>query len=257
MTALSVHSRTGGATNANPAAAAAAVSAARTAPFAATPPATTSSARLGPRPASSPSHARPGPPAPRPPRAESLRRCPRPPASAMRPAPCRATSCATAVFSPEKLKSQPGRPSIGRGKAKRRGSPASRQPLQRRPARPAQAEQLRHLVERLAGRIVHRAAQPHMAPHPFHRDALAVPARHQQQQIGKLGPARAPVRAAGRSAHAPPDGSPRRRAAGARSRCPWRTGCRRSARRSAPARRWPPPRPRSPNADAGPRHHAA
>ena len=51
-----------------------------------------------------------------------------------------------------------------------------REPLQCRAARPAQAQQLRHLVERLAGRIVHRAAQQDMAPDPLDRHALTMAA---------------------------------------------------------------------------------
>ena len=66
---------------------------------------------------------------------------------------------------------------------------AGRQLLQRRPARPAQPEQLRHLVERLARGIVHRAAQPHVPPDTLHRDALAVSAGNQQQQVGERHPA--------------------------------------------------------------------
>ncbi len=118
-----------------------------------------------------------------------------------------------------------------------------RQLLERRPTRPAQAQQLGHLVERLADRIVHRAAQPHMVPDTFHRDALAVSARDQQQQVWKLRP----------SLHQPRQARGQRvrlqvihRHIGqrhARWRSPWRTGCRRSDRRSGPARRSPPPRP--------------
>jgi hypothetical protein len=59
-----------------------------------------------------------------------------------------------------------------------------------RPARPGQAEQLRGLVERLPHRVVERGAEPAVPPHPLHRDALAMPAREQQQQVGEGPPAR-------------------------------------------------------------------
>lgn len=60
-----------------------------------------------------------------------------------------------------------------------------RQALKRGPARPAEAEQFRDLVERLASRIVDGAAEPFVPPYPMHRNALAMSARNQQQQIGK------------------------------------------------------------------------
>ncbi len=63
------------------------------------------------------------------------------------------------------------------------------QAFQRRAARPAQAEHLGHLVERLAHRVVDRAAEPAVTANAFNRDALAMPAGHQQQQIGERGPA--------------------------------------------------------------------
>ncbi len=60
-----------------------------------------------------------------------------------------------------------------------------RQTLHRRPARPAQPQQLRHLVERLARRVIHRAPQHPVPPDTIHPHDLAMPAGNQQQQIGK------------------------------------------------------------------------
>ena len=62
---------------------------------------------------------------------------------------------------------------------------ARRQPLQRRAARPAQPEHFGHLVEGLAGGVVHGAAQADIAADALHRHALAMAAGDQQQQIGK------------------------------------------------------------------------
>ena len=174
ITALSVHSRTGGAISSKPCVSAAFDSAARIAPFAATPPATTSTRASGARSriiaiacfarsASTSATAY-----------WKLAAMSAAVRTGSAPVPWRATSCATAVFRPEKLKSHPARPSSGRGNANLRGSPP---------------EQLRHLVERLARGIVHRAAQPHVPPDTLHRDALAVSAGNQQQQVGERHPA--------------------------------------------------------------------
>ena len=66
----------------------------------------------------------------------------------------------TAVFRPEKEKSQPGLRHIGRGRAKRCGSPPLRRALDRRPAGKAEAQQLGGLVEAFAGRVVDGRAEP-------------------------------------------------------------------------------------------------
>ena len=58
-----------------------------------------------------------------------------------------------------------------------------------RPAGVRQPEEFADLVERLADRVVDRAAQAAVAAQPFHRHALAMPARQQQQQIGERRPA--------------------------------------------------------------------
>ena len=60
-----------------------------------------------------------------------------------------------------------------------------RQLLHRRAAGPAKPEQLADLVERFPHRIVDGAAKSTMLANAFHRDALAMPAGHQQQQVGK------------------------------------------------------------------------
>ena len=68
----------------------------------------------------------------------------------------------TAVLSPLKLKSSPGRSVSGRGK-RNTGRPRSRAP-RARPAGVAEAEQLRGLVEGLAGGVVERIAEDLVAP---------------------------------------------------------------------------------------------
>ena len=67
----------------------------------------------------------------------------------------------TAVLRPEKEKSQPGCPSIGRGRAKRCGSPLAR-PRARPPARrdSRRPSSFGGLVERLADGVVDRRAEP-------------------------------------------------------------------------------------------------
>ena len=56
-------------------------------------------------------------------------------------------------------------------------------PIDLRAAGVRQRQQTRHLVERLAHRVVDRAAQALVAPDAPHGDALAMPARHQEQQV--------------------------------------------------------------------------
>ena len=75
-----------------------------------------------------------------------------------------ATSCpwqaySTAVFSPLKLNSSRSSSRNERGKANAFGSPAGRLALDGRAAGEAEPEDRRHLVERLAGRVVAGAAE--------------------------------------------------------------------------------------------------
>ena len=49
-----------------------------------------------------------------------------------------------------------------------------------------EAEQFRGLVERLARRIVDGRCQPPVTPDTLDAEQLSMPARHQQQQIGKF-----------------------------------------------------------------------
>ena len=62
---------------------------------------------------------------------------------------------------------------------------AGRQPLQRRAARPTEAQHLGHLIERLAHRVVDGTAQPAVLAYALHRHQLAVAAGNQQQQVRK------------------------------------------------------------------------
>ena len=64
-----------------------------------------------------------------------------------------------AVFSPENEKSQPAGPRAGGAAANRRGSPAARRALDRRPAGIAKPQQLGALVECLASRVVEGGAE--------------------------------------------------------------------------------------------------
>ena len=68
----------------------------------------------------------------------------------------------------------------------RLGIALCRQPLDRRAARIAKAQNLGGLVERLAQRIVDGRREAAVPPDPRHHQQLAMPARDQQQQIGKL-----------------------------------------------------------------------
>ena len=92
----------------------------------------------------------------------------------------------TAVFSPEKEKSQVLVPCSGRGRSNRLGSPLAGQALHGRAARIAQAQHLRDLVERLADRIVDGGAEQAVAADALDRDELAMAARDQQQEIGEV-----------------------------------------------------------------------
>ena len=65
-----------------------------------------------------------------------------------------------------------------------------REALQSRPPWQRQAEELRDLVEGLANRIVHRAAEAAIAPDALHSHALAVAAGEQEEQIRKFGATR-------------------------------------------------------------------
>ena len=62
----------------------------------------------------------------------------------------------------------------------------ARQPLDRRPAGKAEAEDLGGLVERFAERVVDRRREPAIAPDALDPQHLAMPAGDQQQRIGKI-----------------------------------------------------------------------
>ena len=70
-----------------------------------------------------------------------------------------------------------------------------RQPLHRRPAGIAEPENLRGLVEGLAQRIVDGGGKAAVLSHALDAENLAMPARNQQQQVGKGEPR---IREAGR-----------------------------------------------------------
>ena len=70
------------------------------------------------------------------------------------------------------------------GEARRRRRPRAAR-LDRRPARLAEAEELRHLVEGLAGGVVDGAAEAAEALRPLDGEELAMPAGDQQHQVGK------------------------------------------------------------------------
>ena len=92
------------------------------------------------------------------------------------------------------------------------GRPPVGDPFQGRSARPVETQQLGDLIESLADRIVHRAAQPDIVPDPGHRDALRMSPGQQEQQIRKRRSPLHQARQAGPSARAPPGGSRQRRA---------------------------------------------
>ena len=100
----------------------------------------------------------------------------------------RAASIASraAVLSPLKLKSSPWF-FIGRGSAKRSGSPVSASARELRPARIRQPEQPCDLVEGFARRVVERLADDPVAAEPGDLDELRVAARHQQREERELG----------------------------------------------------------------------
>ena len=96
-------------------------------------------------------------------------------------------------------------------------------PLHRRPAGIAQAQHLRHLVEGLAQRVVDGRAQPPVAADAFDHQQLAVAAGDQQQQVGKGDAVGQPRRQ--RVPFQVVDGEERQ--AGGRRRSPWRSSRRR------------------------------
>ena len=75
--------------------------------------------------------------------------------------------------------------SLQRSRQRHDRLPQRRRLLDVRPAGKAQAQQLRGLVERLARGIVDRRRDPAIAADALDQQQLAMPARHQQQQIGK------------------------------------------------------------------------
>ena len=87
----------------------------------------------------------------------------------------------TAVFSPENEKSQPGLPFIGRGRAKRDGSPRARGRFDGRPAGIAEPDQLCRLVECLAGGVVERCPETGIAADSGADEELTMPTRNEQQ----------------------------------------------------------------------------
>ena len=97
----------------------------------------------------------------------------------------RLASLRTAVFSPDSEKLASGRPSIGRGKANRAGSPLARGALDLRSARIGQAQHLGDLVEGFAHRVVDGGAEPHIIADAEHGDDLGVAAGGEEQAIGK------------------------------------------------------------------------
>ncbi len=79
-----------------------------------------------------------------------------------------------AVFSPEKEKSQPGRPCRGWGKEKRLASPCSAACAKAGP--PGKPKHFCHLVEGLARRVVDRAAESPVMADSFRQQKLGVTA---------------------------------------------------------------------------------
>ena len=105
------------------------------------------------------------------------------------PAPSRSTVCATAVFRPEKLRSHPGRRSIGRGNAIARRIALVGKLLQSRSARPAEPSSLATLSNASPAASSTVPPSRTCCPTPSHRDALRMAAGQQQQQVGKRRPA--------------------------------------------------------------------
>ena len=79
-----------------------------------------------------------------------------------------------------------GRAEQGPRKRDRLGVAVAGQRFDRRPAGIGQAEQFRGLVEGFAGGIVDRRRQAAIVADPAHFEQLAMPARHQQQQIREI-----------------------------------------------------------------------
>ncbi len=98
----------------------------------------------------------------------------------------RSASCRTAVFNPdsEKFGSLASEHRPGKGKARRVA--VCRRAFHLRSARVGQAEQLCDLVERLADRVVDGGAEPHIIADAEHGDDLRVPARGEEQAVGKV-----------------------------------------------------------------------
>ena len=149
--------------------------------------------------------------------------------------PCASSALATAVLRPENEKSKPGlvehRPrEVERRRVARRPRSAS---IAGPPGKPRPST-LRDLVERLAGRVVARAAEPAVAAESVHLDELGVPARDDQRRRAGHGLSPCSSVAAWRCASmwlTPDDRDPERAA-----RTPSRTRRPRPASRRAPAR---------------------
>ena len=172
--------RTPGAESARapPAAATAAASAARSRRFAPTPPATTSASMPVWRSARSDLATSVSTIASSKPRATSARAA----SSSTRPR----TATTTAVLSPLKLKSSPGRSSIGRGSSTAPVAAALGERRERRPAGIAEAEQFCGLVEGFARRVVQRLAEDAVAADARHLHEHRVPAGHLQRHKGEI-----------------------------------------------------------------------
>ena len=95
----------------------------------------------------------------------------------------RASSVATAVLSPEKLKSRSSRPGSARGSDDRPRVAGRRQLVDRDAARIAEPQHLADLVERLARRVVARRAEQPRRARSVDANQRRVPARHQQRQV--------------------------------------------------------------------------
>ena len=105
------------------------------------------------------------------------------------PPPRLRTSVSTAVFNPREAHVE-----IAASRASAAAAttapcaPRSARLRERRAARIGQAEQLRRLVERLAGRVVLRVAEQPVAPDAVDVEELAVAARHEQRDERKRRP---------------------------------------------------------------------
>ena len=101
---------------------------------------------------------------------------------AVRAALHRAQHCA---FQARKAEMRLGRSLQRAGQRHRAGIALERQPLDRRAAGIAEAQDLGGLVEGFAQRIVDRGGKAAVLPDAFDGEDLAMPARYQQQEIGK------------------------------------------------------------------------